>query len=1041
MRGRWRRVWMLLLVATLLAGAVPLRPVAAAPPAPVEVLRSDRSGIDLRIRVPAYQVEPVTLEGRRYDRVQIPGYALGGAPGDPALPERGVLLGIPAGVEPVVRLVRDERQTATGLRIAPAPVPEVADDLVPEPAGEDRLPALPRQVFREDTHAYAAARLDPAAPVEIAEAGFLRDQRYVKLLVQPVQYAPATGEIVYHSLIDVRLEFSGSAVAAAGQPPRPESEPFEALLRATILNYDSTAAWRSAPPLPGDPSTSSGQAPAGLRASAATSSAPASQTSWKMAVRQEGIYRLSHDDLAAAGVLQDVPDPRSFKVYSGTREIPIHVTGESDGAFDPGDQLLFYGQPADTKYSDTNVYWLTTGGGAGRRMSGRRAPPDAAPVRPAFTTRLHLEENTTRLSTVPWREDHDHWFWNFTLPPGVPSQSYPFTLPHPSPSPYTATLRIAAVGRTPGGHQIEVRLNGQPVGEASWSGLDEQRLTFPVASSVLASGSNTLTIVAPGTSDGAHDQTYYDWFELDYRRTFDVDGDTLTFTDEVSGGQQYALSGFTGSSVTLLDVTDPYDPVRLTSGATDGAGPFTLRFQDTRAGRRTYATSAAPLSPAGLVKDTPSSLRETANGADYLIISHADFITAVQPLATYRAGQGLRVRLIDVQDVYDEFNAGVLDPRAIRDFLAYAYAAWTPPAPGYVLLVGEGNWDPRRYLANTRPAYIPPYLLAVDPWLYEVPAENRFVTVSGDDDLPDLYLGRFPVGSVAQAEAMVAKVLAYEQSTPAGEWRHSTLWVTDNAPDSAGDFYTFSDGVIAASLPAGYQIERVYLGQNYTYENPAVAAKAAVIEAIARGQLLVSYTGHAAYNYWGQERLLSTTEAEGLTNGGRLPVWLAMTCWTGSFHVRDSQAMAGLDPALVRTANGGAIASFSPTGLGVASGHDHLHRGFLDALFRSGMRRMGQAALAAKLNLYTNTSTDLDLLNTFTVLGDPALHVAIPTPFCDLNGNGQVDAGDIQMVAGRWRQRSTDPGWDPRFDLDGDGDIDLLDAMRVAVEWQRVCSS
>lgn len=67
--------------------------------------------------------------------------------------------------------------------------------------------------------------------------------------------------------------------------------------------------------------------------------------------------------------------------------------------------------------------------------------------------------------------------------------------------------------------------------------------------------------------------------------------------------------------------------------------------------------------------------------------------------------------------------------------------------------------------------------------------------------------------------------------------------------------------------------------------------------------------------------------------------------------------------------------------------------------------------------------------------------VAVGGAVCpDLDDSGDVDVADIQAAASRWRRRSGDPGWDPRFDLDGDGDVDMVDVMRVAAEWQRVCS-
>ena len=957
---------------TIALGALPAASAVDFARSGVEVLRSDLSGVVLRIRVPAYQVERSTPAGRTADRVTIPGYALSQAPGRPSLPERGVLVGIPAGVTPRLTIVHSDRQMAAGLHIVPAATYELADDRAEDVGRADEALAAGalRGRVAADAGVYAAAELYPAAAVEIAAAGYLRDQRYAKLLIHPVQYAPALGEIVYHRQLDVRLDFAAPATAQGAAAARPESAAFEALLRRAILNYDTAAAWRVAPAETSTVRSAHFSAPSGA-------SAPTMNRAWKMTVTQASVYCLTYDDLRAAGVLQDHPDPRTLQVYRGATEIPIHVTGEADGAFDPGDRLLFYGQPTPTRYSAASIYWLTSGGAAGQRMAARAVPPAAAGQITSFLATVHREQNLVYQSATPRHPDHEHWFWNYTLAGSAPTRSYTFTLAYPVAAPYTATLRLDLAGRTSGAHRIQVAINGQAVGEASWTGLDEQSFAFAFSSAFLLAGAvNTLTVTAPGNADGSADQTYYDWFEIDYRRTFDVADDALIFADDQAAARGYTLLGFTDADIVLLDITQPHSPTRLTGSRVTGAGPFALQFEDALTGPRAYAAAAAPRSPADLTQDTPSALRDPANGADYLIISHADFRAALPPLADTRASQGLRVQVVDVQDIYDEFNGGVMEPAAIRDFLAYAYASWTPPAPSYVLLVGEGSYDPKHYRATTRPTYIPPYLAPVDPWVYQTPAENWFVTVSGDDDLPDMYLGRFPVGSLAQTQLMVARALAYEQAPPAGAWQHSSLWVTDNAPDPAGDFYALSDGVLEHHLPAGYTAEKVYLGHlRYPYENPSSAAKAAIIAGVSRGQLLVNYTGHSNWNFWASERLLSHTEVGSLTNGAQLPIWLAMTCWTGSFHAPDSTLPQALDVELVRAANGGAIAAFSPTGLGVASGHDLLHRGFLDAMFGSDLTRMGQAAVAAKLDLYINSGQNLDLLDTFAVLGDPALRI------------------------------------------------------------------
>jgi Peptidase family C25 len=110
-----------------------------------------------------------------------------------------------------------------------------------------------------------------------------------------------------------------------------------------------------------------------------------------------------------------------------------------------------------------------------------------------------------------------------------------------------------------------------------------------------------------------------------------------------------------------------------------------------------------------------------------------------------------------------------------------------------------------------------------------------------------------------------------------------------------------------------------------------------------------------------------------LDNLDRLPVILSMTCLDGYWLYPGT---TGLMETMLRAANGGSVASFSPTGLGLGTGHDQLERGLLNAVFRQRVSRLGAAALAGKVALYSSRQS-YDLIDTFTVFGDPALRLPI----------------------------------------------------------------
>ena len=159
------------------------------------------------------------------------------------------------------------------------------------------------------------------------------------------------------------------------------------------------------------------------------------------------------------------------------------------------------------------------------------------------------------------------------------------------------------------------------------------------------------------------------------------------------------------------------------------------------------------------------------------------------------------------------------------------------------------------------------------------------------------------------------------------------------------------------------------------------------------GTLIMNFVGHGAINRWASEQIWRREDLPSLTNAGKLPVVLSMTCldayWMHPGVSPDPQE--SLMEMMLRMADYGMVASFSPTGWGVTTGHDALHRGFFELLFDQGNWLLGAAAQQAKIRLYA-TGSNYDLINTFTVFGDPALHITSPYSL-ELSPIEQSDSG------------------------------------------------
>jgi uncharacterized repeat protein (TIGR01451 family) len=897
------------------------------------------------------------------DRLSVPDYATTDQAGWPALPVRGAMLGIPPDADITLTILEVNAEVLPkNYDLCPVPNPIVEMELT----GEIRYGGT---AWTRDIAAYAADAFWPAIPTELVETGFIRSQRVAQIRFHPFQYNAAAGTLRHLKHIRVRLDFNRDGIYAwdAATIGTVDEGSFEETLNNTLLNYDTARWWRTRPALLDRLDALPGQ----------------TEPSYKVLVDEDAIYEVNYADLQAAGIETDTLntlDPRTFQLHSQGQEVAIYLGGEDDSSFDPGDTILFYGQGIDTKYTTTNVYWLSWGNGNGSRMPTMDGAPTGVATTPDhFLTTRHLEEDHNYRTLYPSGPDNDHWYWTSLNAFGTPaSVSYTTTLNHLATDPLSATVRglFRGFDAVPE-HHTQVYLNGHLIDGASWPPKTEYAFDVDIPQSYLFEGTNMISVACGFSS--TYDIVYVNQFEIDYHATYAADGNLLFFDGDQTGTREYQVTDFTTDTLSILDITEPLSPTRILNAVTQsGSGVYTLTFQHTITEEHRYLTltPSERLAPLAIERDIVSDLRSNVNSADYIIITHSDFYTAVLPLSNYRTEQGLRTLVVDVQDVYDEFGYGLFDVEAIHDFLAYAYANWIPPAPAYVLLVGDGNYDYKDNFGWGEPNYIPPYLADVDYWMGETAADNRYVCVNGADILPDMHLGRLPVKTSTEASALVDKILSYEQNPPDTNWNSELLFVADDA-DGAGDFDALSDSIADHYVPSPYTTQKIYYKVTPGHSTPT-DARAAIIGAINEGRLVVNYIGHGSYTYWANgtsDRLFGMQDISALTNINRLPFMIPMTCLEGYFVMPSPPGMdlSNLGETIVRTQGKGAIASWSPTGFGVATGHDFLNKGLFRALFFDGIARLGPATTQGKLYLYSNTSGYQDLFDTYILFGDPAL--------------------------------------------------------------------
>ena len=715
----------------------------------------------------------------------------------------------------------------------------------------------------------------------------------------------------------------------------------------------------------------------------------------KIKVEREGIYRLSYNDLLAAGLDPSGIDPRTIRISNKGKEVRIHVEGEGDGQFDSSDYIEFYGKGIDRgtpqfEYTSENVYRLSSGGSNGLRMAARDGTPGGAATPSSYIKKIHMETDSYYWLSIPNGAGKDHWFWGNRLY-GPSAKTYSFTASNIDGSAHYGAMRVALYGRSNDSvspdHHTRIYLNNQLIDDRYWDGQVQYIHEISFMLSYLAEGTNVLKVETVGDTGAASDIIHMDWFEVDFPASFTVQNNELLFDIEGADAFEFSLAGFTQAGSAIFDISDHDNPVRFINYSTTQVGSlFTVRFEDTPSETSRYIalTPSQRLKPIEIINDIPSSLKDSFNSADYIIISYDDFIDNVAPLAQHHRDKGLRVMTVKISDIYDEFSHGITDPQAIKDFLSYSYHNWSPPAPLFVLLVGDATIDPKDKFAKGNKDYIPTHFFET-ALLGHTPDDNWFVSVNGPDNLPDMFIGRLPVQTEGEVTDMVNKIIGYDDSEKA-DWNSDVMLIADNNEPA---FELLTEELAAEYLPEDYNPVKIYMKDFTT----GTEANNAVITGLNNGAIATVYAGHGSVDNWAGEYMLETGDIPSLTNSDRLTFVTALNCLNGFFPL----ALSALEPwndgislaeGLILSPDKGAIAVFASTSLGYTSDHSLLAKETFSGLFGGIDKPLGQVTTEAKLGAFAGGASG-EVVRTFTLFGDPALSLkTLEEETEDPTGNG-----------------------------------------------------
>jgi hypothetical protein len=915
------------------------------------LMSSGRQGLEIDIRFQRPETTSVVIGERTYHRIVMEGCRASADPGQPELPQKSFMVAVP----PNHRLVAEVSTSGGGelKGIRPLPAPGLND-------GTERAFILGDGYRVDGTY--------PKTKLMVSEPAWIGRIKVATVTVFPVVFRPGPEALQWSDRFNISIKYLPAYTQdrPADPWPPPLPTPSEKTALDVLINSVQAAEWFCRP---------TGQ-------NQKVSTVSSDTLPFKMLVRSDGIHRVGYADLAAAGIDPRLFDPRNLKVFYRGREVPIYFPGQEDGIFDLQDYFEFFGQRAKGEnthfhaYTDNQVYYLGFGGANGARMVEEDALPSShhSYVPSEFNDTLHFEHDSIFVRLNKRESDQsDRWFWRRVDQGDSLVAVFDLSgLNASSQSPVEFTVALHGYTYVDNGtdpdHGVAATINGHVLPAQFFDGQAPYLYRVSIPSHWCQPTSNRL-IFYHAQVPYTNDSYLLNWIEVSYFRLYKPEGDRLEFIRP--SGTPDTLCEFTvgGFSSHVIDIYKP-GTSKLT-GIKIEAGPsgldYQATFQDKSFGPVGYVAvdggAAARLKPAAIIPNRSSDLRNLTNRGLYLIVAPDTLRSQALALAAQRSAQFPSATVALTSDIYDEFNGGLPSDAAVKDFIRYAYEHWVEP-PAYVLLMGEGSYDPRNLLGNSRIDFVPVHFTRTDDF-GPVADDNWYACVSGSDQLPDIALGRLAVSTVPQYAQWENKRYFYENSPIVDQWRRDFMLVAGWPKEPGDDFHTPSDQ-LASSLDPRFTVSKVYHG-------PGQHSTQNLIEQFNEGSAVLFYYGHGGGRVWSMSFFFTNNEIPRLNNWGRWPFVTAATCFSGAFDVPDTTS---LSQDLLR-AHGGAIGVLASSG---PSWGNTMEWTVAGAINEKGNRRLGDIALSAKYQLSGGLPPGgyiSEMMSSFNLLGDPATSLAL----------------------------------------------------------------
>ncbi|MCF7804819.1 MAG: hypothetical protein K9N46_04270 [Candidatus Marinimicrobia bacterium] len=731
----------------------------------------------------------------------------------------------------------------------------------------------------------------------------------------------------------------------------------------------------------------------------------------RLTVSESGMYRIRASTLMDSLEDHTSIDPQTLRLFHRGKEQHIYVKSTTNNRFRGTDYLEFYAEiPRGTSpgqywdpYNSEGVYWLVWGHEQGKRFavqSAEPAEPNPYYVR-SYSHTIHFEderyfERLGDLNTNLNSYTLDNWFHSSPLSAGTISE-FPFSLPGVDNS-SLSDVRFVAEFRglsteQAANHQAELYLNDRYLGRTSRF-QNKQTITFTGDSGYpnqyLVNGTNRLGISVTEISN-EFESLALNWFEVTYDRLFEAHSNFIEFTAPedivLNRVYEYTIENFADPNIHIYR----NDGVRLVDFHTNfdensGSYRAVLQMNHRNPVARYYAASNTGVKPLETLEYVNLQSEQDGSGtANYLIIMAEEYTESVDEWVAYRESQGWRTKTISLETIYREYNYGYRSPRAIREAISVAYRALPPGELLHVLLIGGTNTNLRTAGRSDLPM---PFF---QTYKYGASATDYYyANLDTTDLLPEAAVGRIPVSSSEQLEAVFAKIQAYETEAPYSEWRNKSLFI-------AGYDQVFKEQTEdLIRFQAGEKIfpERLLIDLTST-QSRFYGGSAELLSYFNSGVYHVNFMGHGGGAVWADRSLFLREDISQLRNETLYPFVTSMTCFTGAI-----ESGRGLGELMLREPEAGAIGWYGSSGLGWIW-NDYLLMYDLPKYLQESRYTLGNIVNLSRIHYIARAPRSgysylvPTMIYQYNLIGDPATTLAVPENTEDLTlESHNIEPGD-----------------------------------------------